>query len=168
MQKSNTLPKQNNANPIHWFKWIIFVVVLTIIAFPLWRFIKSQIQKNQEKTASIEKTEKFISNQNPITQQFRADQITKDKTVQMRARNIAKNLGTIYSDTNSMWSWLNPKGWTENDKQVADDLIKGRNNYKLIQRLYFECYSNSRNLNNDILEFLDTDELKRVQKYLKI
>jgi hypothetical protein len=71
-------------------------------------------------------------------------------------------------DRNSMWSWLNPKGWTENDKLVADDLIKGRNNYKLIQRLYFEVYSNSRNLLNDLLELLDQDELKRISKYLKI
>lgn len=168
MVNSKILKKPLNNNPLHWLKWVAFFVILTIIFFPLLRFIKEQLAKNEEKTASIEKKQKFQSNLNPITQKLRAEAITKNIELHNIAKNLAHNLGTLYSDRSSWWSWLNPKGWTENDKLVADNLQKGRLNYPIIQRLYFECYSNSRNLSNDILEYLDANELKRVQKFLKI
>ncbi|MGL2964650.1 hypothetical protein ACSVH2_12580 [Flavobacterium sp. RSB2_4_14] len=150
--------------PINW----ILILICIIVPFPLYRFIKKQMAKNSEQDVQLEKDKSFIENQNPIVQTQKAKKITTRTDIQAAAKDLAHHLGTKYSDTNHWYSFLDPRGWTENDKKVADILIKQRLNFKLLERLYYSCYTNSRSLSDDVLKLLDEDELKRVQKYLKI
>jgi hypothetical protein len=150
--------------PINW----ILILICIIVPFPLYRFIKKQMAKNSEQDTQLVKDKSFIENQNPIIQTAKADKITKNKGVQAAAKDLAHHLGTKYSDANHWYSFLDPRGWTEDDKKVADILIYQRNNYKLLERLYYTCYTNSRSLSDDVLKLLDEDQLKRVQQKLKI
>lgn len=160
----------NNAKFWRWDNWQCYfaVIVFLLVFFPLWRYIQSQIQKNKEKTLTIEQQQQLFDNQDPIKQQSSADAITTSKSVQSRAKQLSALLGTLYSDAGNWWDFLNPRGWTEDDKQIADIVIFERNNYALIAKLYNKCYSNSRNLSNDLIKLLDANELLRVQKYVNI
>jgi hypothetical protein len=153
-----------------WDNWQCYLVVIAIpvIAFPLYRFIQRQSLKNEENNADIEKETQLLENSDPVKQQESANKITPNKSIQAYAREVGVKLGTFYSDAGNWWDFLNPRGWTEDDSRVADIIIYQRNNYALMQKLYNKCYSNSRNLSNDLLTLLDKNELKRVQKYLSI
>jgi hypothetical protein len=149
-------------------------VVLIVVGPWIYRYIKGQIQSNEEQDSSIEKTKLYNSNKNPATQQQRADKITKSRELQGVAKQLAIDLGTVYSDTNFEWtsptSWgiLNPFGWTENDKEVRVALVKYRNYYPTLKRLYHDCYSNSRNLSDDVLQKLDKDDMILVKRVLNL
>ena len=121
-----------------------------------------------KKNTEVVKDKTFLENQNPVVAQNKADKITVRKDVQSAAKQLAHELGTKYSDKNSSWSWIDPRGWTENDKKVADILLYQRYNYWLLKRLYYEVYTNSRSLTDDIFSLLDENELKRVQAKLKL
>ena len=167
----NTIKRTVKSSMLKWYQkplnWFLIIVGI-IIAFPLFRYIKAQLEKNKEQNSTITKNAAFVENQNPITRQKKADVITTRKDIQAAAESLAHDLGTKYSDQNSWFSWLNPRGWTENDKSAADTLIKQRLNFKLLEKLYFTCYSNSRSLHDDVLQLLDEEELKRVRKYLTL
>lgn len=147
--------------------WVA-VIVLILLIFPLYRYIRNQHQKNVDQSERQEKEVKLTENQNPVIQQTKADKITTRKDVQTAAQELAHHLGTKYSDAGNWWDFLNPRGWTENDKKVADIVITQRYNYNLLKQLYYECYSNSRDLTTDILKLVDASELARIRKYLNI
>lgn len=148
------------------WKWIVFAIILVSI-FPLFRYVKKQLAKNQEQNQDLTKSLQLSQNSNPQTLQDRLDKITKDRGVQASARLLAKDFGFLVADRGSWWDFLNPSGWTENDKSIADNLIYQRNNIKLLTALYFQI-TNSRDLIADIQNYLDADQLKRVRKYLKV
>lgn len=160
-----SLPKLMNA---------LFIVLAIVAFFPLYRFIKGQIQTNHEQDTEIDKTKIYNGNKDPSTQQQRADKITKSKELQAVAKQLAHDLGTKYSDQNSQWTspstWyiFNPSGWTENDKEVRVALVKYRNYYSTLKRLYHDCYSNSRNLSDDVIEKLDADDMAILKRVLKL
>lgn len=146
-----------------------FMILCAFLVLPyLYRYYKKQQQLNEEQEQKLEKDRTFTDNKNPIIQQQRADKITSNKELQSVTKKIAHDLGTKYSDKNSAWSWLDYQGWTENDDEVTMALIKYRNYYPTIQRLYFGCYSNSRNLSDDLVALLDDKNLKRLKGSIKI
>lgn len=146
-----------------------FMVLCLILVLPyLYRYIMKQIELNKEQTTKLEKDASFVANSNPITQEQRALKITANKELHAVAKKLAHDLGTKYSDKNSMFSWLDPRGWTENDNAVMLTLIKYRTYYPILQRLYYTCYSNSRDLSADLLELLDDAEIKRLRGSIKI
>lgn len=153
--------------------WFILIVFLLALPYA-YRYYKAQMQTNAEQDVSIDKDKSWLANSSSTTQQQRADKITKSKDLQAVAKKLAVDLGTKFSDTNFSWlspsSWgaLNPRGWTENDSEVLTALLKYRNYYPALQRLYHDCYSNSRDLSNDVNDLLDPKELKRLKQAIKI
>lgn len=165
MQRSSLKTQAKKVvSSINWKKWL-FVIVIILTAFPLYRYIKKQMLKNEEQDTKIVKDKNYLDNQNPLTQQAKADKITKRKDIQADAKALAHHLGTMYSDKNSWTSIFDWKGWTENDAEAAKIVVRQRLNFNLMVRLYYECYSNSRDLRKDLLELLDEKELKKIQKY---
>ncbi len=172
MQRSNntgTAFADVKHTPINWLKYLL-VIVGIFAFFPLYRYILNQLSKNQTAEIKAVKQQKFLSNSDPLTQQTNADKITKDKGVQSSCKQLVTALGTLSCDNPlaDYWSFLYPSGWTENDAEAARILIYQRNNYQLMKRLYNECYTNSRDLSKDALNLLDTSELKKVLKYIKL
>ncbi|POS01581.1 hypothetical protein Q361_10941 [Flavobacterium croceum DSM 17960] len=151
----------------NWKMWA-WLITGIIVFFPLFRFVRKQLQLNKDQRTELDKDKSFTENQNPIVAQKKADEITTRTDIQAAAKSLAHNLGTKYSDANNWYDWLDPRGWTENDKAVADTLIYQRKNFKKLEQLYYSIYTNSRSLKDDVLKLLDEAELKRVRKYLSI
>jgi hypothetical protein len=146
-----------------------FMILCLILVLPyLYRYVVKQIELNKEQSTQLEKDASFVANSNPMTQEQRANKITANKELHAVAKKLAHDLGTKYSDKNSMFSWIDPRGWTENDDEVTLTLIKYRTYYPILQRLYYSCYSNSRDLSADLLELLDSSNLKRLRASIKI
>lgn len=162
----SSLTKANTkAASFNWKKWLL-ILIFMLLAIPLisliYKQIIRQVAKIKEVQNDVQKEQAFIENQNPIIAANKADKITTNKGVQKAAKDLAHHLGTKYKYTNHWYSIFNPRGWTENDKAAADILLYQRNNYKLLQRLYFEIYTYSRDLSTDIRELLDDDQKKRL------
>jgi hypothetical protein len=158
-----------------WLKWLILGTVVIIGIFPLIAYIKRQISKGKEVKTLAQKKAIFEANKNPIHQEKIANSITHRPDIKAAALSLATDLGTAYSDapdwklfSPSTWFALDPRGMTENDTAAANTLIKQRKNIEVLGALYFNCYTNGRNLKMDVLKLLDEDQLTRVRKYLKI
>lgn len=158
-------------NPLNWL--VFFVVVISF--FPLYRFIRKQLQRNKEQMTDFEREQQLKDNQNPIKQLYKANSITPNKAVQAAAQSLANDFGVFISkpfEWTSPTTWLGGvfdyRKWTENDKNISDTLIYQRNNYDLLIKLYAKVYTDNRSLPNDILNYLDKAELKRVRNYIKV
>lgn len=165
--KKDIKEAQNLLSPI--IKVILWIVVI-ILAFPLYRYIMNQLAKNQVAADKNDKIQKYLSLQDPATKQAIANKITTRKDVQTASTQLAHHLGTKYSDNplSDWWSWLYPSGWTENDGEVCKILINQQKNYSYLQKLYNQVDTNSRDLSTDILNLLDSSELKKVTKVIKL
>lgn len=162
------------AKPFNWMAWL-FALIGFLLLFPLFRYIKSQLQKNEEQQKELDVKNNYTENQNPLTLQQKADKITTRKDIQGAVKDLVHHFGFIYSD-NPTWSWLdpsswtifNPRGWTENDKEIADILIWQRLNYQKLKALYHLYTPNQNNLDNDIRAYLDKSELQRIRMYKEL
>ena len=158
--------KYNNRNQptmwadfIEWLKknWLFVLGAIFVIPWVI-RYVKQQNQALKEQTADIKSDVKIIENKDPQIQKNNADKITVRADIQATARDLAHHLGVKYSDAGNWWDFLNPKGWTENDKEVLR-LVKFQvNNIHLVKRLYYEVYTKSRNLADDVNKLLDDKE----------
>lgn len=71
-----------------------------------------------------------------------------------------------YSVEKGDWyDFLKPRGWTENDDEIEKILKRQTYNFKIIERLYYMAYTQSRNLSSDILKNLDKANLQRVRSH---
>lgn len=64
-------------------------------------------------------------------------------------------------------AWYNPKGWVENDLEIYLTLWGTMLNYKDIEWLYYNVYTQSRNLTNDIVDKLDEKYLTELRRKFK-
>lgn len=87
-------------------------------------------------------------------------------------KQIVEASGANYWDGGHWYSWLDPRGWTENDKDIYKALIELMNNEKysnvddgfnIITELYFQ-FTRSRNLSADLLKWLDKAQLNELRK----
>jgi hypothetical protein len=158
--------------------WLVIGGILFV--FPLLkRYLNKQAELKDEQdkqlsldnlktTTVINKEVKFYSNLNPTKQLTERQKITASKELWAVSTKLSNDFGVLYSDQNGLFDWLNPRGWTENDKAICDTLVKYRNYFDKIEKLYFEVDTNSRNLRKDILKYLDAKELKRLRYSIKI
>lgn len=161
--------KKNLSVTSHWVNYLMIVIGI-ILLFPLYRYILKQMSKNQTAEEKARKSEQFNKNSNLQTQQTNADSITTDKGVQSSCKQLVNALGTLACDNplSEYWSFLYPSGWSENDAEASRIVIYQKNNYALMQRLYNEVFTNSRNLSKDLLNLVDTKELKKILKVVKL
>lgn len=139
--------------------WIvpkIYKLVLDAIA-------KMKIDSKEVKDKS-DKATAVVDNNNAMTQQQKANSITNRKDVQSDAKALAYHLGLSIENNTSFWSWANPKNWTENDDLIVNILIRERLNYGQLKKLYYSCYTDSRNLGTDLMNLLDSDSKIRLKK----
>ena len=147
--------------------WVFLVGIILLFPY-ISKYIKQQNLSSVIQDTKLSAKETFNTNLSPIAQQSAADKITKSKTVQAAANSLANDLGTKFLSGDTFSDIFELKSWTENDAKVAKTLIYQRNNYSLLVKLYYNCYTAKRNLTNDILKYLDATELTKVRKYLKI
>lgn len=151
-----------------WLKinWMFVLGAVFVIPWVI-KYLKGQNQALKEQTADIASNVKIIENKDPEVQKKNADKITKVTHIQSTARDLATHLGVKYSDAGNWWDFLNPKGWTENDKEVLRLLKYEVNNIHLVKKLYFDVYTKSRNLTDDVNALLDEKELAELKAFYK-
>lgn len=152
---------------IGYFLLLLLIVVIVLLYPWIKKYVLKMTQSLKETKKDIEKDTALDENKDPDVLQSKMDAITTRKDVQADAIALSHALGTKYSDRGHWWDFLDPQGWTENDSEVADILIRERLNYSYMQQLYF-VVTRSRNLTDDILAYLDSSELQRVRKYINI
>lgn len=158
--------------------WLVITGLLIVIPY-IKRYLDDQataiknnksenILKETEKTSEVIKEIKVIQNKNPNSQNSRRRKITGSSELWAASTKLAHDFGFTYSDTGGWLDRLNPRGWTENDISIRNTLLKYRNYFPILEKLYYEIDTNSRNLRKDINELLDDKELVLVRKGLKI
>lgn len=178
----NSKNNQNNAvnDSLDFIKrnWLIITGLLIAIPY-IKRYLDDQktaisinkaenVVKETQAQTQIIKEIKLIENQNPLTQLQKRAKITSNTALWSASTSLAHDLGTKYKDAGKWYNFLNPRGWTENDESARKTLVYQSKNFYLLEKLYNQVDTNSRNLRNDILEYLDKDELTYLRKYLKI
>lgn len=163
-------------------KYIVYIIVsltlFILLIFPLYRFIKRQLFKNSQQnndlqldevieTNEINRRIQFVENLQPAVLLNKLDRITPRRDLQNIARQLSHDLGVRYSDNLDWWSFFDPRGWTENDELVANNLIKYKDHYNTLALCYYQI-TNSRSLRNDVIKLLDNDQVTRVRKHLTI
>lgn len=136
--------------------WI--VILGLIFATPvILRYLKDSQVKNEINDQEEQIKLNQSANLSPISQQSGLNKITTNMFLQNMARSLAHNLGTLYQSKPHWWSILDPRGWTENDKAVYDDLKQLTNSGQI--RLVSECYFflTAKNLKEDVRTLLDTE-----------
>lgn len=173
---------QNNAvnDALDFIKrnWIIITGLLIAIPY-IKRYLddqNTQIAINKadnvvKETASqmqVIKEVKLLENLSPLTQNDKRKKITSRIDLWSASASLAHDLGVKYKDSGKWYDFLNPRGWTENDESARKTLVYQRNNFQILEKLYYEVDTNSRSLRNDILQYMDKDELIILRKHLKI
>jgi hypothetical protein len=160
-------------------KYWLFITALLIGIPYLKRYMDEQAEKTRQASAQnkldgikadtiIIKETQFVTNLNPLTQKQRRLKITASKELHAASQKLASDFGFLYADQGNWYDFMNPRGWTENDKAIRETLVLYRNYFDKLEKLYYEVDTNSRSLRKDILQLLNADELKYLRKYLKI
>jgi hypothetical protein len=122
----------------------------------------------QKSNVQYVKEVRYLNNKDPKLQLTERQKITAAKELWAASTKLANDFGVIYSDDSNWYDFMNVRGWTENDRDIRNTLVKYRNYFDKLEKLYFQVDTNSRNLRKDILKYLDPQELKEVRKYIKI
>lgn len=153
---------------VNWLKsnWLIILAAMLVVPY-LYRYFMDQSQKTNEKKEEIKGEVQLLENVNPETRKINSDKITTNVGIQNAAADLSHHLGTKYSDAGNWWDFLNPRGWTENDKEVLRILKYQVRNFHLVNRLYYEVYSKRKNLKDEVNRLLDTKQLVELKEYYK-
>lgn len=142
------------------YKKMIFLIIVIIVAFPLYRYIQSQLLLNELKNEDIQLEKKKVALSNPSEKSKIIAKITTRPDLIEASQSLAHHLGTKYG-------WYNPKSWTENDKKVYDILKYQIRNLKILSKLYYEVDAPNRNLKDDVYSYLDSAQLKNLEYIIK-
>jgi hypothetical protein len=170
MIKKTNAKKQSIAVEVMEFlkKYIVFILLL-LIGYPyLKRLLDREKIKNEQSNATVIKEIKLLENTSPILQGTKRDKITRSQELQAASAKLAHDFGYDVRDQGNWFDFLNPRGMTENDAEIRNTLMKYRNYFPILEKLYFEVDTNSRKLRSDILQYLDKDMLIQVRKVIKI
>jgi len=160
-------------------KYWLFIVAL-LVGYPyLKRYLDEQAEQTrlaqeqlkieaQKQEAKNKAETKLVNNQDPGKQATARKKITVNKELHSVSSSLAHHFGVAYSDNGNWYDFLNPRGFTENDKEALQLLVSYRNYFAVLEKLYYEVDTNSRNLRKDIVKFLDPKELATLRKYLKV
>jgi hypothetical protein len=159
MQRARTANNSRNRPFLEVLNQYWFVILGIVLGLPyLIRYYKNQ--GTVDIVNDVVQDEKVIKaqNENPTTQLAGLLKITSRVELHEIARNIAYNFGTSIQTKDASWSsWLNPRGWTENDEKAYYQLK--RINHASSRDLVAKCYyfMTRRNLMNDVKTLLDEE-----------
>ena len=143
------------------------------------RYIRSQVTSIKNQTINLANATNSAQNvvANPTVQMSKQDKIlSKYKFASKASRNKviadARKLPELFG-VKYMWNntWLeiplSVKALTEDDAAIGKILRENTNNFPILEQLYYGVHTQSRNLGNDILQYLDKDELEKTRNFWK-
>ncbi|MFV8344582.1 DUF1110 domain-containing protein [Flavobacterium sp. ZB4P13] len=168
-------------------KYWLFITALLIGIPYLKRYMDEQAEKTRQAKLQLQVEGKIANaqvivdnrqteNQNPLTQAQKRLKITASKELHAASQKLASDFGFLQQAKLVNWyDYLNPLNiqtvagtLSENDIAIRETLVLYRNYFDKLEKLYYEVDTNSRSLRKDILQYLDSKELKYLRKYLKI
>lgn len=145
--------------------YLIFFGLIALFLIPIIRrYLDNQKTKDSENTASNHAIQTAIVNNNPKANTKNANDITTNARAQADAFRISSFLGSI-NCTGHWYDYLNPRIWVTNQDKIVAICIYQRNNWQIIQELYFSCYSPNFNLKTDLFNLLSSDNVAKLQGY---
>lgn len=150
--------------------WYILLGIIIALPYLVQFFKKMGIKYQVDDIKNDMSLNSQINAQDNIFIQLnKADQILRNygittarkKEFQADVKNFAYHLGTGVGL--EFWQM-----WTENDKEASKILIKWIRHLPKFAELYYHCYTESKNLNTDVLKYLDKAELARVRNTQKL
>lgn len=102
---------------------------------------------------------------NPDNYKEKADALKPSRTPQDLWDRIKSSTMKLAHDLGVNYGWWNPLSWSENDKEVAQNLMYQVQNIDHLEKLYYEVYTDGRNLKNDVLKLLDKKQLEQVRAH---
>lgn len=176
--------KKNNSfdfdAPMEFLQKYWFVILGLLVAVPwIKNYLAEMATKNKkdalanvvEEKETIYETNKeikLIENKNPLTQKQKRLKITGSSELWAASEKLSSDFGFAIQDTGDWYDFAKPRKWTENDESIRNTLLKYRNYFTQLEKLYFQVDTPSRSLRADILKYLDKNELILVRKALKI
>jgi hypothetical protein len=166
--------------PMEFLQKYWFIILGLLVAIPwIKNYLAEMATKNkkdalanvvEEKQTIFEtnKEIKVIENKNPLTQKQKRLKITGSSELWAASEKLASDFGFAIQDTGDWYDFAKPRKWTENDESIRNTLMKYRNYFSILEKLYFTVDTPSRSLRADILKYLDQKELSLVRKALKI
>jgi hypothetical protein len=156
--------------------WLFLLAVLFVLPYIL-KMIREVINSMKENAIKLKVENSNVENAQWIPQTIE-EKLYKllfmkykisDKKIRERLSastlSIVNDLGIKYSDDSSQWYQITDiRGWTENDKSIGDTLVREGHNYKFLEQIYYNVYTQSRNLSADLLKYLDKDQIERVRR----
>lgn len=151
--------------------WIVLVVLLVGLPWAI-KYLKTMFNSIAEQQEEADKDREFRENRDSQTLDEKMNSylstipdnlISNSKnSIKRAASRFAHDLGTLYSDTDSWWSWADPRGWTENDKFCVDLVEAAFTDFPYIAVCY-KMVTRSRNLYADVVKYLPASELDRLR-----
>lgn len=148
------------------WKFVAMCVVLIILMPWIIKYFKTMFYSIEKQEEEEQKDRLFRENKNPGTLNAKMDEYLDSKdtiststtTIKNAARNLAHALGTLYSDTDSWYSWADPRGWFENDRDVRNLLAATKYDFQHVAECYYYV-TRSRDLSADLVKLLDKNEV---------
>ena len=169
IQKNNKNNIPFSVQLMEFIKKYWLVITALLVGYPyLKRYLDAQKVKNVASDTMVIKETKLITNASPVVQNDRRSKITVSKELWAASAKLAHDFGFDVADKGNWYDLLRPSGMTENDVEIRNTLLKYRNYFPALEKLYYEVDTNSRSLRNDILQLLDKKELIIVRKAIKL
>jgi hypothetical protein len=171
----NNRSNQNKSTSTNFFDvltkyGIVILIALFIIPYII-KYYKDQIEKGKVEDVVNDVAVNNAQNatQNPTMQVDKATKYLRDvKHYDTKGRQrLMDATQKIVNAFGYDKAWYNPKSWTENDLEIYLTLWECMYNYKDLEWLYYNVYTQSRNLTNDIVDKLDTKYLTELRRKFK-
>lgn len=183
MRNARNKPSFLNAKIIPFFKkYGIFLIILFLVFPYAYKYVRIAIEKVRNSNLEAQKTKN--SNENA-----KADPtITKDKIQAIKKKyssvssktmdnivasafKIAKAFGTNVDDNHVLFGGAidlyNIKAMTEDEETAIAYLKKHTGTFPILEDVYYKTATKSKNLRNDILEYLSKAQYAEMAKYYK-
>ncbi len=173
--KANTLADFIKKN------WIVILGAIVVVPWAI-KYLRQMSWSIEKQTEERQKDVEFEENKNPTKLANKMNNVlsrygltvdsTKGQYLLTITKRIVEASGANYWDSGHWYSWLDPRGWTENDKDIYKALMDLMNNepystvddgLNIVTELYYQ-YTRSRNLFADLLKWLDDAQLNDLRK----
>lgn len=163
---------------------ILGVIAFLVFALPwLLRRLQSNVQVSQQHTTDLATAKNNIENKNanPVVVESKAFEAIKpwnslfnDNAQKQRlladAKSLVMHFGYHEMITGSIFGMqiqlpIDVSSWTENDAEIGKILRSWSKFYPALRAAYYSAYTNSQNLDEHILKWLDKNELKKTREH---
>jgi len=161
-------------------KYGIFLIALFVLFPYIYKYFVNMIESVRNTNSEVEQTRN--SNENATANPILIKEKVKDIKVKYpkisssvmdsivaSSFKIADAFGVGVGDYKTFLgiNWFNPTDMVENEKVALKYLKKHTGTFSVLEDVYYKTATKSRNLRNDIMEYLSNDQYDELAKFYK-